>query len=74
MKIVVKIDLAQGRGSICWKGVIWRRVWRLCVAVGSLLVAGNLMADRLELPIAQTNVNIAKPALGTGQRPGVAKH
>lgn len=34
MKIVVKMDLAQGRGSICWKGVIWRRVWRLSAGAG----------------------------------------
>ena len=74
MKIVVKMDLAQGRGSICWKGANWRRVWGLCIAVGGLLVAGNLMADRLGLPITQTNVSIAKPAPDTGHRPGVAKH
>lgn len=74
MKIVVKMDLAQGRGSICWKGANWRLVWGLCVAVGGLLVAGNLMADRLGLPITQINENIAKPAPGTGHRPGAAKH
>lgn len=74
MKIGIEIDLAQGRGSISWEGVIWRRVWRLCAAVGSLLIAGNLMADRLGLPLTQTNMNIAKPAPGTGHRPGVAKH
>jgi len=74
MKIGIEIDLMQGRRSVCWEGITWRRVWRLCAAVGSLLIAGNLMADRLGLPIAQTNVNIAKPAPGTGHRPGISKH
>lgn len=74
MKIGIEMDLERGRGSICWEGVIWRRVWRLCATVGSLLIAGNLMADRLDLPLTQINVSIAKPAPGTGHRSGVAKH
>lgn len=74
MKIGIEMDLAQGRGSICWEGITWRQVRRLCVAVGGLLIAGNLLADRLDLPLTQTNVNIAKPAPGTSHRPGVAKH
>lgn len=45
MKLVVKMDLAQGRGSICWKGATWRRSWRVCVTLGGLLLAGNLMVE-----------------------------
>lgn len=74
MKIGIEMDLAQGRGLICWEGITWRRVWRLCATVGSLLIAGTLMADRLHLPLTQINVNIAKPAPATGHRPGIAKH
>ncbi|UCV22559.1 hypothetical protein [Ferribacterium limneticum] len=62
MKIVVKMDLEQGRGSICWKGANWRLVWWPCVTVGGLLVAGNLMGDRLDPPITQTNTDTTKPA------------
>ena len=72
MKIGIEMDWVQGCGSIRWEGITWRRVWRLCAAVGSLLIASNLMADRLGLPLTQTNVTIAKPA--TGHRPGVSKH
>lgn len=60
MKIVVEIDLEHGRGSIRWKRASWRRVWVLCVAVGGLLIPGNLMADRLEPSITKTNAHIAK--------------
>ena len=74
MKIGIEMDLVLGRGSIRWEGITWRRVWRLCATVGGLLIAGNLMADRLDLPLTQINVSIAKPAPGTGHRPGVAKH
>lgn len=74
MKIGIEMDLVQGCGSICWEGITWRRVWRLCAAVGSLLIAGNLMADRLDQPLTQINVNITKPAPAIGHRPGVAKH
>ena len=77
MKIGIEIDLVQGRGAIRWEGITWRRVWRLCAAVGSLLIAGNLMADRLDLPSTQTNMHTTKPATTlpvsrTGRRPGEA--
>ncbi len=48
MKIGIEIDFKRGSGSIYWKSVGWRQFLRLCIAVSSLLVAGNLMADRLD--------------------------
>ncbi len=62
-----------GHGSICWEDITWCR-GRLCIAVGSLLIAGHLMAERLDLSLAQINVRNAKPAPGTGLQPGVVEH
>lgn len=77
MKIGIEMDLAQGRGSICWEGITWRQIRRLCVAVGGLLIAGNLLADRLDPPSTQTNTHTTKPALTLpatrpSRRPGEA--
>lgn len=62
MKIGIEIDFKRGSGSIYWKSIGWRQVLRLSIAVSSLFVAGNLIANRLDSPVTQTNTHTTMPA------------
>lgn len=68
MKLVVKMDLAQGRGSISWKGATWRRSWRVCVTLGGLLFAGNFVVDQLPQTTTQIKAASTKQAAGIAYR------
>ena len=68
MKIMVEMDLEHGSGSIRWKRASWRRIWWLCVAVSGLLVASDLMTDRLDLVITRINAKIGELAPNTDHR------